>query len=224
MASGLDFLSHFRQHSVQQFLLPHTQIFRQQEPVRDIYLLETGLVKMTHGERNGKETILDLRFAGSFLGATAALAHEPAPMTAATVTPCEVYRLSAPEFLRLAKNSEPFPQSLLELVSRQRNEQLNLRAQQSTLDARPRLIMLLLRLAKEFGIERKGQLYLALPIAKQDMAGMLGITPQRLSNILREIKAERVIAEERGWIILQNRQALRYEAWTDEKRETWSQL
>lgn len=40
---------------------------------------------------------------------------------------------------------------------------------------------------------------------------MLGITPQRLSNILRVMKCEGVIAEEKSWIILQDLQALTYE-------------
>ena len=131
-------------------------------------------------------------------------------MTAITATPCELYRLSVNEFLRLANNDRSFMHTLLALISRQRNEQISLRAQEGMLDARPRLITLLLRLAKELGIERKGKLYLALPIAKRDIAGMLGITPQSLSGILREMKQEGLIVEEKEWIILKNLQASQY--------------
>ncbi|MBS1812675.1 MAG: cyclic nucleotide-binding domain-containing protein [Acidobacteria bacterium] len=144
MISNEDFLQLFRQNSAQQHIPIHTQIFRQQEAVRDIYLLAKGLVKMTRVEKDGQETILDLRFVGSLLGATSALANEPAPMTAISVTLCEVYRLSVKEFLRLAQSDEAFWHELLKLVSRQRNEQVDQRAQQSTLDARSRLIRLLL--------------------------------------------------------------------------------
>ena len=138
-------------------------------------------------------------------------------MTAITITPSQVHRLPVKEFLHLAKSDEIFLHNLIESVSRQRNEQVNLRSQQSLLDARPRLAMLLLQFAQESGVERKGQLSLALPIAKQEIAAMLSITPQRLSNILKEMKQAGVIAEEKGWIIFSDLQALKSEAETGKK-------
>lgn len=217
MTSNPNILDILRQHSSQQSLPAHTFLFHQGDPLRDIYLLEKGLVKMTRGERNGQEVTLELRSAINILGAASALANEPAPMTAITITPSKVHRLSVKEFLHLAKSDEIFLHNLIESVSRQRNEQVNLRAQQSLLHARPRLAMLLLQFAQESGVERKGQLSLALPIAKQEIAAMLGITPQRLSNILKEMKQAGVIAEEKGWIIFSDMQALKSEAETGEK-------
>lgn len=210
MTATTDFLYLFRQNARAQSIPAQRFLFHQGDPVRDVYLLEKGLVKMMRSEPNGQEIIVELRFADNHLGVTSTLANEPAPMTAITATPCELYRLSVNEFLRLANNDRSFMHTLLALISRQRNEQISLRAQEGMLDARPRLITLLLRLAKELGIERKGKLYLALPIAKQDIAGMLGITPQSLSRILRKMKQEQLIIEEREWIILKNPQALQY--------------
>jgi CRP/FNR family transcriptional regulator len=223
MASNTNILNIIRQHSSQQSLPAARFLFQEGDALRDVYLLEKGLVKLTRSETNGQELIVDLRFAGNLIGATSALANESAPMTAITVTTCEPHRLPVHEFLRLTRNNESFLHELSEAVSRQRNEQIKLRAQQSMLDARPRLIMLLLRLAKEFGRERKGQLCLALPLAKQEIAGLLGITPQRLSVILREMKRDEVIGEEQGWIILQNLRVLRAEAAMGEEFDIWSQ-
>ncbi len=217
MASNPNILDILRQHSSQQSLPAHTFLFHQGDPLRDIYLLEKGLVKMMRGERNGQEVTLELRSAGNILGAASALANQPAPMTAMTITPSQVHRLSVKEFLRLARSDETFLHNLLESVSRQRNEQVSLRSQQSLLDARPRLAMLLLQFAQEFGIERKGQQSIALPIAKQEIAGMLGITPQRLSTILKEMKQAGLIAEEKGWIIFSDLTALMSEAETGRK-------
>ena len=64
----------------------------------------------------------------------------------------------------------------------------------------------------DFGVERHGQLQLALPISKQDIAAYLAITPQRLSNIFREMKREGLIAEEKDWITLSDRLSLTSEA------------
>jgi CRP-like cAMP-binding protein len=215
MISDTNILAIIRQHSLQQTLPAHTFLFQQGDPLRDVYLLEKGLVKMTRGERNGQEVTVDVRFAGSLVGAVAAFAHEPAVLTALTVTPCEVYRLSVKDFLALAQSDLSFLSDLTERASRQRNE-LVVRQGQQLLSARTRLAILLLQFARESGQERKGQLYLALPLAKQEIAGMLGITPQHLSKLLREMKGEGLIAEEKEWIILSDIQRLRHEAGTDE--------
>ncbi|MBL8204719.1 MAG: Crp/Fnr family transcriptional regulator [Blastocatellia bacterium] len=216
MASNANILAIIRQHSLQQALPTNTFLFQQGDRLRDVHLLEKGLVKMTRGEQNGQEVTVDLRFAGSLLGAVTAFANEPATMTALTVTSCEVYRLSVKEFLKLAEGDVSFLQDLAEQASRQRNE-LVIRQGQQLLPARVRLAMLLLRFAKEFGRERKGQLSLALPLAKQEIAGMLGITPVHLSRLLREMKGEGLIVEEKEWIILRDRQALMDVTGTGEK-------
>lgn len=217
MTSNPNILDIIRQYSFQQILSAHTFLFQQGDPIRDIYLLEKGLVKMTRGERNGQEVTVELRSAGNILGAASTLANEPAPMTAMTITSTHVHRLSVTEFLRLTKSDDAFLRYCIELISRQRNEQVNQRGQQSMLTARPRLAMLLLQFAQESGTERKGQLTLALPIAKQEIAAMLGITPQFLSNILKEMKLAGLITEEKGWVIFSDLQALKYEAETGKK-------
>ena len=217
MTSNLNILDIIRQHSFQQSLPAQTFLFQQGDPLRDIYVLEKGLVKMTRGERNGQEVTVELRSAGCMLGAASTLANEPAPMTAMTITSSKVHRLPVKEFLHLTRNNEAFLHHCLEFISRQRNEQVNQRGQQSMLNARPRLAMLLLQFAQESGIERKGQLTLALPIAKQEIAAMLGITPQFLSNILKEMKRAGLITEEKGWVIFGDMQALKSEAETGKK-------
>ncbi len=223
MALREEFLTLIRQQAIQQAIAPEKFLFQQGDMLQSVFWLESGLVKMTHTESDGQENILDLRFAGSLLGVTSILAHEPAPMTAVTVMPCKVYRFPAHNFFAFTNNNADFTQALMKYVSQQRNEQLNLRAQQNILDARSRLLILLTRLAKVFGIERNGQIYLALPITKQDMAGMLGITPQRLSNIFRKLKIEGAIVEENEWIIIQELQALRRKSAIAKESYSWQE-
>lgn len=201
MTTDSNFLDTIRQHSYRQSFPANLPLFQQGDPIRDVYLLEKGIVKMTRGESNGKEIILDLRMSGSLLGAISASASDPAPMSAITVTPCDMYRLSSSDFLHLVDNDTKLSHDLREFISRHRNEQLDRQSQQASLSARARLLILLTQFTKEFGIMRKGQLYLALPIAKQDIAGILAITPQHLSIIFKEMKKDRSIAEEKEWVI-----------------------
>lgn len=202
MKLNTDFLEIIRQHSYRQSFPANLPLFQQGDPIRDVYLLEKGIVKMTRGESNGQELILDLRMSGSLLGAVSALANDPAPMAAITLTPCDMYRLSSKDFLQLVDNDAKLEHDLIEFISRQRNEQIIRQAEQALLPARARLKSLLIQFEKEFGISRNGRLQLALPITKQNIAGVLAITPQRLSIIFSEMKSEGLISEEKEWVVL----------------------
>ena len=185
--------------------------------MRDIYLLEKGLVKMTRLAANGLEAIAELRFSGTILGAASALAKTPAPLSAQTITKCEVARMSVSDFLQFEQSNPAFSHELLVVISQQKGEQSIRYTLQSTLSARAQLAQLLLLLMREFGNERNGERRLASPLAKQDMAGWVGIAPQHLSALLREMKGDGLIAEEKGWIIFRDFERLTYEAETGEK-------
>jgi CRP-like cAMP-binding protein len=102
-------------------------------------------------------------------------------------------------------------------ISQQKHEQSIRYTRHATFSARSQLAELLLKLWREFGTERNGELRLDSPLSKQDMAGWVGIAPQHLSALLREMKQDGLIAEEKGWIIFCDYERLKYEAETDEK-------
>ncbi len=217
MSSNTEFLNAIREVGSQQTISTGTQLFRQDDPIRDIYLLEKGLVKMTRVEANGQESIGELRFSGTLLGAASALAKVPVPLSAFTITECKIVRISVRNFLQLVESNAVFSHELLVFISEQKGEQAIRHTRHSTFSARAQLVQLLLLLMREFGVARKGELQLASPLAKQDMAGLVGITPQHLSALLREMKDEELIAEENGWIIFLELDRLTHEAKTGEK-------
>ncbi len=211
MSSNTDFLDVIREVGSQQTIAAGTQLFRQDDPIRDIYLLEKGLVKFLYIEMNGQEMITEIRSAGSILGAASAVANQPAPTTVVAVTPCEVYCIAIKDFQNMEKTNQVFSHELLEFICRQRNEQNIRYAQLGTLSARARLGRLLLQFMDDFGVERNGQRQLALPLSKQDIAGLLAITPQRLSVLIFDLKKAGLIMENNGWIICKDTQRLIYE-------------
>lgn len=217
MFPNSEILSFIQQHSDSQTIPANTWLFRQGEPLRDIFLLEKGLVKMTRLEANGREVIAGLRFAGSLVGAASVMAGNPALMTAITSIECEVARLSAKDFLKLEQMNAKFSHDLLVFISQQNGEQAIHHGKQKAFPSRMRLAQLLLWLMRHFGVERNGDMRLASPLSKQEMAAWVGIEPPSLSAILREMKREGLIAEVKGWIILRDFQRLTYEAETGER-------
>ena len=217
MTSATDVPDFLRQNSLQQTIPANTWLFQQDDPIRNIYLLEKGIVKLTRVEANGAESIGELRFGGTLLGAASALANVPVPLSAFTLTECKVARMSVADFLHLEQSNRAFSHALLVFVSQQKGEQSIRYARRAMFSARAQLAHLLLLLRREFGEVRNGEMRLASPLTKQDMAGWIGITPQHLSAILREMKRDGLLAEENGWIIFRDLKRLTYEAETGAK-------
>ena len=205
MLSNTGFLDAIREVGSPQTLSAGIQLFRQGDPIRDIYLLEKGLVKFIRTEMNGREMITEIRSGRSLLGVTSVFASQPAPTTLITLVSCEVYRVPVKEFLYLEKMNSAFTHTLLERISCQRNEQTVRHSQISLISARTRLEQLLAQFMDEFGVKRNGQLHLCLPISKGDIAGLLAVTPQRLSVILAEMKEDGLLLEGKGWLIFSGR-------------------
>ncbi len=217
MSLSTDFLDIIREVGSPQTISAGTQLFRQDDPIQDIYLLEEGLVKLTRLEANGHESIGELRFSNALLGAASALAKVPVPLSAFTIIECKVARISVRDFLQLVESDTAFSRELLISISTQKGEQAIRLTRHSAFSTRAQLAQLLLLLIREFGVERKGKLQLGVPLAKQDMASLVGITPQHLSALLREMKDEGLIAEENGWVIFLALDRLTHEAETGEK-------
>ena len=217
MTSATDVPDFLRQNSLQQTIPANTWLFQQDDPLRDIYLLEKGLVKLMRVEANGQESIGEFRIGGAILGVVSALANAPAPLSAFTLTECKVARMTVTDFLHFVQSNRAFSHALLVFVSQQKGEQSIRYARQTLFSARAQLAHLLLLLRREFGEVRNGEMRLASPLTKQDMAGWIGITPQHLSAILRDLKRDGLLTEENGWIIFRDLKRLTYEAETGAK-------
>jgi len=212
-----DILGLIRQHAYRRVIPANTWLFRQGELLRDLYLLEEGLVKMLRLEANGCENVVELRSAGSLVGAASAVANALAPMTAITCMESTVARLPVKDFLQLARSSAEASHELLVFICQRSVEQSICHSRQKAFPARVRLAQLFLWLTEHFGAERNGEVQLASPLSKQEMASWVGVSPRHLSVILGEMKRDGLIDEVGGWLIFRDLRRLRHEAETGEK-------
>jgi CRP-like cAMP-binding protein len=156
--------------------------------------------------------ITGLRSVGKLLGAASAIAKVPSPMTAITLTQCEVYRLSASKFISLMETNADFSRHVTELISQQHQEQMIRQAQLGLLSARARLALLLLNFSDELVPNKKGELRLQLPFKDADVAAMLAVDPAHLSRVFSKLAKDGVIRKSSGWIYITNLDLLRQEA------------
>ena len=191
---------------------PETQLLQQDQAISEVFLIEAGHIKLTRTESSGNEMITGLRSAGKLLGAASAIAKTPSPITATTLTQCEVYRLSASKFISLIEMNAEFSRYVTELISQQQQEQMIRQAQLGLLSARARLALLLLDFSRELAPNKNGEIRLQLSLKDVDVAAMLAVDPAHLSRIFSKLAKDGVIRKSGGWVYITNLDLLKQEA------------
>ncbi len=182
---------------------PATTLFFQGSLPREVFCVERGLVKLIRVAKDGEELIIGLQSKGSFLGAASLIVQEPHPVTAVTVTSCTLSCIPAEIFLRLAKVDEQLGWHIHRFHSNEVHHQASRLIALMCLSARQRFERLLLQFFSLMPPQGKqAPMKIRLPLKHWEIAQLIGISPEHLSRVLKQIKQEGIIHEIGGHIIV----------------------
>jgi CRP-like cAMP-binding protein len=128
-----------RSHGVLHTFPPNIEIFRQEQIIGGVYLLEEGKVKMARTEYCGNEVVIEIAEAVQILGIASVISQLPATVTATTLTTCSAISLNTRLFLTLVEQEPDLTKSLLRLVSEYSCEQVIRHAWLGAASSRQRL-------------------------------------------------------------------------------------
>jgi CRP/FNR family transcriptional regulator len=193
---------------------PAVELFNQGSFPADVYLVQSGIVKLTRCEANGQEILLDLRFPGSLVGSAAVISEKPHLFGATTVTRCTVTRWTSPNFLKLMATDVSVAARVRKILSDEVLDHVVRISQLTCLPARQRLEQLLWQFCEraqpnDSGPRAEGTSRLHLPLKHYEIAHLLSITPAYLCRLLNALEKESVINRSKGWIIVREPAALR---------------
>ena len=182
---------------------PNVELFRQDALAKDIFLVETGLIKVSRIEKNGREVIVDLRHPGFLLGVSSAILDQPHAVSALTLTDCHVRRIPASIFHQLLQSDLLVSQYVHRMHSREMLDKISHIAQLSCLTARERLILLLRRLVS-VSVENESSLgvKIHLPLKHWELAQLVAVTPEHLSRLLKRMEQKGILRQEKNWLFL----------------------
>jgi CRP-like cAMP-binding protein len=179
------------------------EVLRQGEIARDVWIIDGGVVKLVYCDEDGCEVTVGVRVQGWILGSASVILKKPSPVAAFTMTPCYLQRLDAAMFLEMLSGNSTLLSWLLKVYSQEVFDQLTSITQASALSARQRLEHILVQLIQPMEDDVQGvEVRVPLPFSHRDLAGLVGITPEHLSRLLRHLSEEGVICRKKGWIIL----------------------
>ena len=192
---------------------PDVTLFRQGAQPQQVFFIERGLVKLNRVEQDGQQIIVGLRSSGWILGASEVILQKFSPVSATTLTDCNIRMISAEAFRHLLKTDVQFSWHIQYSQSRETHEHITRIAQLSCMSARNRLEELLSGLISGMGLTAtKKEVRVEVPLKQWEIAQLIGVTPEHLCRMLRALEGEGVICRKKGWLIVNDAQKLRRSA------------
>lgn len=190
---------------------PRIELFRQDSPVQDVFVLKRGVVKLIRVEEDGREMIVGLRSPTWILGAASLVTNKAHVVTGVSVTSCDLQRIPAKPFLALLQSNAKLSWSLHQMHCNEIREQFMHVSALGYMSAMHRLKHLLWQLASmmKFTAPEKSN-SLKLPLKHWEIAQLIAVTPEHLSRLLKKMQHEGIIRVENGRLLIADQQNLQY--------------
>lgn len=169
-------------------------IYLEDEPDEFIYIIESGLVKLFTTGKDGGEYILRLLKSGDFFGELILFRDAKHGSSAEAVTDCNICMLRKEELENLIRTDTELSFNLLASITDRLNETEQKLISLALEDAWEKTMRLLLDLARESGEESSEGILIKLPLNRQGLANLIGLSQETLSRKLSELEKENIIS------------------------------
>ncbi|MBI2619002.1 MAG: Crp/Fnr family transcriptional regulator [Ignavibacteriales bacterium] len=184
-------------------------IVLEQEMGAALFIIISGKVKVVRTDEEGREVILSIFGPGEFFGEMALLDGLSRSATVVATAKAELLMIHRREFLDLLQEFPPVAISLLaELTMRLRKADAQIKSL-SLKDAAGRVANVILLLADDVGIFKKGKVVVEdLPL-QQDMANMAGTSRETVSRMMHQFMEKGHISLEANKLTINNYEEFR---------------
>ncbi|MEX0360670.1 MAG: Crp/Fnr family transcriptional regulator [Allomuricauda sp.] len=190
------------------FLPKGTTVFHENQQLKKLYCIKEGACKFSTIDKSGKEHILRFLGKGEIMGKRSLISNKGARVSATTLTDTELYCLDRNEISDNLRINTDFCNDLLQAMVQDINLNQNARiAFSAHKGIKERLINLLIYLAEKFGQQADGKLEMRL--RREDMASVLGTSPEYIINLLTQFKRKGALSIDKGEIVLGNMEKLK---------------
>ena len=178
-------------------------VFGQDEEARVIYLLLSGIVRVSYINSHQRQTIVSLLPAGEFFGLDSLIPQARHAFRCEAFADCRIGFIKPQSFVEILLGSpyDNFLRWYAATIHPRRNAYVHC-VKGIGLDLRHRLALELLNLADRFGSTDPRGIYLTLNISHEVLAGIVGASRQQVTEYLNNFDREKVIFRDGRRIIV----------------------
>lgn len=187
----------------------HSTLFEEGQQPDGIYVLLRGKVKLSLDLKGGRTLILGIAQPGEVLGLSAIMCGKPAEFTAETLTPAQFSYVERKEFLRLVGEHCELCVSIVEVLSHQLREAMDMIHYSSgSQPAAEKLAGLLISWTATNGELSEQWVELKLPLTQEEIGQMIGVSRETVSRLLAGFEKAGILSLDGSHVRILKREAL----------------
>lgn len=201
-------LHRFSEIGVLAFLPSRTIVFEESQPVKGVYVVCSGQVKLSTTSRDGKTMILRLAGPGDVLGLSATMNNLPYEVTAETIAPTQLKNVHRSDFLEFLESYAEGGENAAKSLAKEYHEVfLDARRLALSRSAAGRLGQLLLEWARTAACG-KPELRFLMALTHEELANMAGISRETVTRLLNQFERDQLITRRGSVITITNPESL----------------
>lgn len=190
----------------------NTVLFMEGDKMETIFLIQRGKVKLSVTNENGQEKTAGFLGANSIVGTSSLFNNAQYMFTATATTKCLLWKFDKDEFIQQLLKEEKLMLQVFKIMSLRIRTLTNHTLDLSFNHSYNRLASALLELGEVYGMPRDdGSIYVDFSITQRELAELIGTTWVTVSNHLRKLQEDGIIAKEKKNFIILDFERLRQE-------------
>ncbi len=185
-------------------------IFREGDPANYFHIVKEGAVKCIKSSADGKECTLKVLLPGDLFCCEAAVFDgAPHPGTAQPIGDVSILRLNKKSYFEMLRRNPDAALEVIKYLGKRLNEAQET-AKILALDrAEQRIATLLVNLASRSGVRGSDGLLLPVPLTRQDLSDMAGITVETAIRIMSRFKRSGLVSGKARRIVIRDLRKLK---------------
>ncbi len=175
-------------------LNPGEIVFNQGDKASGVYCIQNGLIGLRRVDEGGKSILIRLCSSGNTVGYNSFLVKSPQYNSAEALIPSTVCFIPGSTVSNLVANSPKVGERFLQHTLADLAETEDDYARNLTKNTRHKFLHILLMFYERVGYkDAVGLSTLELPILRRELAELMGVQPESISRVLRELQDEQLL-------------------------------
>ncbi len=178
-------------------------LFVEGESPRGVFVLCSGQAKLTANSADGHSLTLRTVEPGEIMGLSCVLGDCPFPMTAETLSSCQVSFIPRLEFLRFLRSNSDVSMRVAKHLAKELHQAWNqARLVALAPDTHAKLAQFLMDRAGKHGQAHSDGLRIALNMTHEEIAKNIGASRESVTRVLKDLRTRGVIGVNGGTIVI----------------------
>ena len=168
-------------------------IFTEGDAASILYFVNKGRIKLYKYTKEGKEQILHVLSEGDFFGELDLLKLSKYGFSSKAIVDSKICTITKIQMKDIIIKKPEIGIKLLETLAERLSRVENIAQNLATNDVDSRMAYLLVNLIEKYGRQQENDIFIKLPISREDMAGFIGVTRETISRKLKKFEDEKLI-------------------------------